>query len=266
MSWLRIDDGFARHPKIEQLSDREFRTWIGVLCYCAEYRNGGLIYKQAISRSVRGATPAFLQRCVSIGLLDPTTAGNELQQDVHFQIHDFDEYNGVKDPQAAERMRRYRQEHPRVSGGKWERTREAIYERDGGICADCGQYTDDWNADHEPDRGELTRRGISIYDLAHIFTRCHSCHAKKTRRQANGRTTSTEPPSEPTISGSPPVHPPHAQARAPVPSPTPNTSNPVTATQNVARETDQPGHGHGELRTDQELEALAASILHDMPA
>lgn len=52
-----------------------------------------------------------------------------------------------------------------------------------------------------------------------------------------------------------------SRARAPVPS---RTKNPVTATQNAARARDD-GHGHGEERTAEELERLAADVLHEMP-
>ena len=30
MSWLRIDDGFAAHPKIAALSDKDLRVWLRV--------------------------------------------------------------------------------------------------------------------------------------------------------------------------------------------------------------------------------------------
>lgn len=56
----------------------------------------------------------------------------------------------------------------------------------------------------------------------------------------------------------------HSNAMAP--RPYPRTTNPVTATEDVAREPDQPGHGYGDERTDEELEALAAAVLDEVEA
>lgn len=56
-----------------------------------------------------------------------------------------------------------------------------------------------------------------------------------------------------------------ARAR-PVPSRPLKASNPVTATQDAAREQPDDGHGHGAERTAEELERLAADVLHEMPA
>src|SRR4051794_24106180 len=35
MAWLRLDDGFAGRPAIVNLTDREFRLFIRLLCHCA---------------------------------------------------------------------------------------------------------------------------------------------------------------------------------------------------------------------------------------
>ena len=41
MTWARLDDGFARHPKIAVLSDAAFRLHTTALCYCnAELTDG----------------------------------------------------------------------------------------------------------------------------------------------------------------------------------------------------------------------------------
>lgn len=94
MSWLRLDDGFAQHPKIVQLSARDRWTWLELLCYCARYRTDGQI-PDAIAEVVRGATPAFIARALELRLLDsvpvpepvPGTSGKALR------VHDWDEYN-----------------------------------------------------------------------------------------------------------------------------------------------------------------------------
>jgi len=34
MAWVRLDDDFTDNAKIAGLSDRDFRGWIRLLCYC----------------------------------------------------------------------------------------------------------------------------------------------------------------------------------------------------------------------------------------
>ena len=43
MSWLKLDDGFARHPKVTALTYKDRWTWMAVLCYCARYRTDGYL-------------------------------------------------------------------------------------------------------------------------------------------------------------------------------------------------------------------------------
>lgn len=219
MSWLRIDDGFAEHYKIAELTDREFRVWVRVLCYAA--RNNGRAGRLTapMRREIVGFTAAMCKRFVTLGLLD-----HDDEEGV-VSIHDWRTYN-PKDPAAADRMRQQRTEAPRPNPDRWKTTRAQVFARDHGICLDCGKDCsvpsadgrDVWNADHEPHRAVLTERGLSIYDPDYIVTRCHSCHSKKTRREANHDRTSSEPSSEPNRGGSVASR---VGARArPVPSPT----------------------------------------------
>lgn len=216
MAWLRLDDTFLDHPKIIGLTDRDLRTWLTILLYAARYRTGGHIPKPA--HRALTLTPARVTLYTQAGLLD-----RDHVDELH--IHDWARYNPA-DPTGADRMRRQRETVPRPAAGRWAQTRAAVLARDHGICADCGKdclaadHGDGrnvWNADHEPPRDQLEAHGISIYDLAYIVTRCHSCHAKKTRAQANQERTPHEPGANPAVT----VRSPRAQAGARVPSPTP---------------------------------------------
>lgn len=73
MSWLRVDDGFASHPKIAKLSDSEFRVWMRLLCYCAKYRSGEV--SEAAQGELRGFTAKTLQRFEEVGLIDRMNGG-----------------------------------------------------------------------------------------------------------------------------------------------------------------------------------------------
>ncbi len=96
MAWLRIDDGFSQHPKVVRLSRADRWTWLEVLCYCARFKTHGAV-PEGVGDVVKGASPAFLDRCRSAGLLD-----GEI-------VHDWNDYNG-RDPKIAqtERQRKRR--------------------------------------------------------------------------------------------------------------------------------------------------------------
>lgn len=117
MAWLRIDDGFADHPKIVQLGKPEQRwTWLEVLTYCARQRTAGKV-PAGINDVIRRATPAFLKRCVAVGLLD--------EKDGALSVHDWDIYNGET---IEQKVASYIATHPdagsneihRAIGGKRE--------------------------------------------------------------------------------------------------------------------------------------------------
>lgn len=200
MAWLRIDDTAMINSKLGRLTDREFRSLVALWSYCARSRNGGEfafdevgMFVYVTAKGPFTTTPSELRRFVELGLID--TEDGET-----FRIHDWHAYQ-PSDPTAAERMRKQREKQGRPDPKMWKETRALVLERDRAICTDCGkdcsEPSDDgrdlWNADHEPPRSVLIAEGKSIYDLAYIVTRCHSCHSKKTRRQANERKRQTEP-------------------------------------------------------------------------
>ena len=114
MSWLRLDDGFAAHPKLVQLTDRDFRTWIRVLCWCARYHTKGVLPHRA-TEEITGLTAGFAQRATALHLLDsyPNSLGI---------VHDWELYNGS----LEERVASYLDDYPdatanqvfRAIGGK----------------------------------------------------------------------------------------------------------------------------------------------------
>lgn len=97
MSWLRVDDRFASHPKISQLSDREFRVWVKLLCFCAAYQDP-TVDKVALDE-VPGLTKAIINRFGTAGLLD--VVGD------CFEIHNWEKFQ-PKDATGAERQARWR--------------------------------------------------------------------------------------------------------------------------------------------------------------
>ncbi len=88
MSWLRIDDGFPEHPKLVKLGKSADRwTWLELLAYCARRETGGTI-PRGVDDVLRRVTPKFLERCVTVGLVDREDDGD-------LTVHDWNIYNGT---------------------------------------------------------------------------------------------------------------------------------------------------------------------------
>lgn len=97
MAWLRLDDGFASHPKIAALTDRELRVWLRVLCYCGSHQDPTV--DEIVRREVPGLNVRTVLRYVELELLDPSGAD--------FEVHDWPQYQ-PKDSTGAERQARWR--------------------------------------------------------------------------------------------------------------------------------------------------------------
>jgi hypothetical protein len=113
VSWLRLDDGFAENDKIGALTDREFRTWVEVLLYCARTRSGGFV--PAKVRSIPGLTTAFIGRALELELLEERPAEEDSAgAELTLHVHDWQEYNGPLET-SARRQKRYRMKNAGVA-------------------------------------------------------------------------------------------------------------------------------------------------------
>lgn len=108
VSWLRIDDSFAEHEKIIDLSDKAFRLHIVGMCYCARNLTDGRLTDRAI-KVVCAVTSASRRHIVE---LRDATLWVPLEDG--WQIKDYLDYNpdaaAVKGRRAmaADRQRRWR--------------------------------------------------------------------------------------------------------------------------------------------------------------
>lgn len=107
MSWLRLDDGFADHPKLLGLTPAQRWTWLELLLYCARHRTGGVV-PTSISQRVPGASPAFVRRALELELLERYVT-DDVTDDVtdELRVHDWQDYNGPLEA-TARRQKRYR--------------------------------------------------------------------------------------------------------------------------------------------------------------
>lgn len=120
MSYLALDAGFVTHPKLLELTHVQRWTWLAVMSQCARHRTDGYITRIALKRL--GVTPSLLERLVELRLLDIDPA-QPLGEG--FRVHDFEKYNGKRDPTARERKQRERERKAAAAAQDADQLREA---------------------------------------------------------------------------------------------------------------------------------------------
>lgn len=108
MAWLRIDDGFVEHERVEPLSDKAFRLHVTALCMCARKLTDGHISEKdaLVTRTITGARQRHIEELELYGLWQLNGDG--------YQIRDYLDYNPTAEQvreerrKAADRMRRIR--------------------------------------------------------------------------------------------------------------------------------------------------------------
>lgn len=102
MTWVKLDDGFADHPKVVTLSDKAFRCLVRAYCYCGRYDTDGLL-------PVGFMAPKYEDELVAAGLLDRPGYGERAS------VHDYLTYNPSRE-QVEEERRKARER--RAKGGR----------------------------------------------------------------------------------------------------------------------------------------------------
>lgn len=106
MTWTKVDDSFADHPKVMALGrDRIVGVglWTAAACYCSRHLTDGFVPTAAAEGFGHGRVWG---RLVEVGLVDRVTGG--------YQLHDWLDYNPPRDKvlrdrqEAKDRMRRNR--------------------------------------------------------------------------------------------------------------------------------------------------------------
>ena len=95
MTWVKLDDAFADHPKVMALGrDRMagLGVWTAAACYCARYLTDGFV-PAAVADGFGHAR--ILGRLVEVGLVDRVSGG--------YQLHDWLEYNPPREKVLADR-------------------------------------------------------------------------------------------------------------------------------------------------------------------
>lgn len=93
MTWIKLEDEVADHPKIAGLSDRAFRWWIRSLCYCSRFLTDGAI--PAIF--LVGVKPRVREELI--------TARLWIERESRLEIHDYLKYQTSRNDVEKERQR-----------------------------------------------------------------------------------------------------------------------------------------------------------------
>lgn len=96
MAWVRLDDGFAEHPKVEEVGPLAGFLHIAALCYCNRNLTDGFIPASRVTKLADvPAVRKHAQALVRVGMW--------LEVDGGYQVHDYLEYQPSKAKVEAER-------------------------------------------------------------------------------------------------------------------------------------------------------------------
>lgn len=120
MSWIKLDDGFFRHPKVVEVGRDGRLLFIAGLCYCGGMLTDGFIPNGALRGLAADAEITKVQqateRLVAVGLWESCDGG--------FWVHDYLDYNTASEKvqgeraAARERMKRKRSENVRPNNSR----------------------------------------------------------------------------------------------------------------------------------------------------
>lgn len=137
MSWVRIDDGFEDHPKVDPLTDAAHRLWVRAACWCKKPSNEHTLgfVPRGMLRTIakNSATQAKLEKLAQelvdataggifeVGLWEPVEGG--------WRFHDWAKYQPKDD---EERIKERRSEAGRKgAAARWGRNGTAHGKPDG---------------------------------------------------------------------------------------------------------------------------------------
>jgi hypothetical protein len=104
VTWFRVDDQFAGHPKVVRIP-RKVRLqalglWLAAGCRCAQYLTDGFVSEEDLAEL--GGTPALAQALVD-ARVRPGDPGLWLVVDGGWQFHDWHLYQPTRASVEAER-------------------------------------------------------------------------------------------------------------------------------------------------------------------
>lgn len=89
MTWVRLDEQFARHPKVVAAGPVGMAMQVSALCYCNEYLTDGFVPHAIVPTLLTISKPgAVVEKLVEVGLWEKVDGG--------WLVHDFHDYQPTK--------------------------------------------------------------------------------------------------------------------------------------------------------------------------
>lgn len=95
MTWVKLDDAFTEHPKVDSLSDGAFRLHVAGLCHSARLLTDGFVATERVSRLVPRFSAKALAELVSGRVWHEVEGG--------YMVHDYLHYNPSREKVLADR-------------------------------------------------------------------------------------------------------------------------------------------------------------------
>lgn len=95
MPWVKLDDHFPDHPKVDTLSDGAFRLHVAGLCHCARMLTDGFVAYERVPRLVPKFRRGQVEELVTAGVWESSDGG--------WSIHDYLVYNPSRAKVLADR-------------------------------------------------------------------------------------------------------------------------------------------------------------------
>lgn len=123
MTWVRLDDAAALHPKLLVLSDGAFRLWINGLSLANRTATNGRIAK-ALVRSLNHHGE-WTQKQLS-AFVDELSGGLWIDRGDHYEIHDYAHHQAEALKERVERRKEYERDKKRRQREEADRRRFGV--------------------------------------------------------------------------------------------------------------------------------------------
>lgn len=179
MPWLKLYTEIRTDPKMQALSDAEFRVWINLLCLAAESKVRGVI---CIDQGVPYPDEALARAMYT----DPDTLKGALAKFIKLRMVEIDDdgiiylinfdarqYDKPSDrPEAVrDRVRKHREK---------KKTADPVVQRDGYRCRYCGKEIEDISEIHIDHIIPISQGGLDVPENKVVA--CRDCNLKKGAR------------------------------------------------------------------------------------
>lgn len=94
--WIKLDDGFATHPKVLKAGPLGIAVQIRALCYASQNKTDGFIPTEALELMTYGLPAGMTERMLECGLWDQIDGGYQIHDYLHWNMS-REQYDSVKE-------------------------------------------------------------------------------------------------------------------------------------------------------------------------